>query len=104
MSAEWKDLEAHVVFIDPLPGQRSKIVEPQFFTRFRDVRECRLLVEKWAAGQWRSVKGLSVEVRKPSPPQSPEWTAEVLRGHSVLAKIALTPRRQASPLGQESLL
>lgn len=92
MSVELKDLEAHVVFKNPRPGERKKMVKASFETKFRTVSECRADVLTWARGQYESAADLHVDVFKPDA-RHKHWRADLLRGTEVLARISLTPRR-----------
>lgn len=102
MSADVKELEARVVFKNPMPGDRKKIVEPMFPAKFRTARELRRIVGDWANGQWNVVAGLEVEIRKPDS-RHELWRAEVIRGHEVLAEIVFWAPRPPAALVTESL-
>lgn len=103
MSTELKTLQGRVVYTDPVPGQRKITIEPAFTATFRTTTDLRKEVIKWAVGQWKSAAGLHVEVRKPSPAK-PSWTAEVLRGGHVLAKVVFHPPKPDTTPSQEAIL
>lgn len=103
MGAELKTLQGRVVFTDPVPGQRKITIEPAFTATFRTATDLKKEVSKWAVGQWKSARGLNIEVRKPSP-QTPDWTAEVLRAGHVLAKVVFHPPKRDTAPSQEAIL
>lgn len=103
MSTELKTLEGRAVFTDPVPGQRKITIEPAFTANFRTTADLKKEVTKWAVGQWKSARGLNIEVRKPSP-NTPRWTAEVLRGGHVLARVVFWPHKPAPTMQQEAIL
>ncbi|POH58892.1 hypothetical protein [Arthrobacter glacialis] len=97
MSTELKELEGRVVFKDPLPGDRKKVVEPMFTAKFRTARELRVIVEDWAKGQWNLMAGIVVEIRKPDK-RHKLWRAEVVLRHETLAEVVFwSPRVAAAP-------
>jgi hypothetical protein len=102
MSTDLKVLEAHVVFKNPGPGDRKKMVESMFPARFRTSRELAGIVDGWAKGQWSLMADLGVEVRKPDK-RNHHWRAEVVHPAGVLAEIVFHAPHQAPALASPGL-
>ncbi|WP_315913605.1 hypothetical protein [Arthrobacter sp. lap29] len=102
MSRDLVELDAYVVFKNPLPGERKKLVKASFQTSFRTVSKCKQDILKWARGQYQSATGLAVDVFKPDL-RNPHYRAELLRDGEVLAHISLTPRSSAPVDGTKEM-
>jgi len=97
-----QDLEGHVVFVDPVPGQRKAMVKASFVTRFRTTAQCKRDILLWARGQYTSSADLHVNLFKPDR-KNPHWRADLIRGSVVLARISLTPHRERPALETQGL-